>query len=156
MSDSLIEVEAEEVRDSDIESEASTEKGTPDLTRKANIEYFDSHEVARKFFSAEDEIKKVELLDVKADLYLNRIACAKEKKENRKKLAKSKCHICDLEFDVISQLEEHKKGKQHKKVAARVQLKCKFCNVEFNSNSCKAKHFRGKIHKRNLRRLRKN
>ena len=124
MSDSLIEVEAEKVRDSDIESEASTEKGTPDLTRKANIEYFDSHEVARKFFSAEDEIKK--LLDVKADLYRNRIACAKEKKENRKKLAKSKCHICDLEFGVISQLEQNKKGKQHKKVVSRVQLKSKF------------------------------
>ena len=126
------------------------------MPRRANIEYFDSPSVARKFFDGVDDQKKVELLDVKADLYLNRIATAKEKKEARRKLAPSRCNICDLEFEVISQLEAHKNGKRHKKAVARVQLKCKFCNVEFTSISCKSKHFRGKVHKRNLRRLRKN
>ena len=47
-------VKAEEVCDSGIRCKATT-----DLLRKANIEYFSSHEVARKSFSDKDKVKKV-------------------------------------------------------------------------------------------------
>ena len=100
-------VKAEEVCDSGIRCKATT-----DLLCKANIEYFSSHEVARKSFSDKDKVKKLELLDVKTYIYIyiyiyiyrTSIASTQEKQKNREKSVPSRSNICNFEYDVISQL----------------------------------------------------
>ena len=96
----------------------------------------------------------IQILDLQADLHLNRLASDKEKKERKKTIKKVRyhCDTCSREFPLLTQLEQHLKGKSHKKVLeSKTGLFCKLCKCNFKTEDDKKLHYKGKQHKRNLK-----